>query len=110
MTGLRRDAADLVGDGGDDLAARVRDCLDSLSKAADAGEEQRVADKQEAQALFQSSALNRLSAVEPLIVEYVEANRARFKQDDVEARRQLGQLRSAAAGWSDDLDALRELL
>ena len=90
--------------------ARVRDGLASLSSAAERGEEQRVADKQEAQALFQSAALKRLSSVEPLIAEYVEANRARFRQDDVEAKRQLGELRSAAAGWSEDLDALRELL
>jgi hypothetical protein len=110
VTGLRRGADDPVGDGGDDLAARVRDGLASLSSAAEQGEEQRAADKQEAQALFQSAALKRLSSVEPLIAEYVEANRARFRQDDVEAKRQLGELRSAAAGWSEDLDALRELL
>ena len=110
VTGLRRDAEDPVGEVGDDLAARVRDGLASLSSAAEQGEEQRVADKQEAQALFQSAVLKRLSSVEPLIAEYVEINRAQFRQDDAEAKRQLGDLRSAAAGWSEDLDVLRDLL
>lgn len=110
VTGLRRDADDPVSEVGDELAARVRDGLAALSSAAERGEEQRVADKQEAQALFQSSLLKRLSSVEPLIAEYIEANRALFRQDDAEAKRQLGELRSAAAGWSEDLDALRDLL
>ena len=39
-----------------------------------------------------------------------EANRAAFRQDDIDAKRQLGELRSATAGWSEDLEVLRRLL
>ena len=110
VTGLRRDADDPVGDFGEDLSARVRAGLTTLAEGADGGEEQRVADKQEAQALFQSAAIKRLAAREPLLQEYVEAHRARFRQDDIDAKRQLGELQSAAEGWSADLEALRGLL
>ena len=108
VTGLRRAAEDPVGEVGKPLAERVRDGLASLSSTASRARSRGSRQEGGAGALPERGAEAAL-AVEPLIAEYVEINRAQFRQDDAEAKRQLGELRSAAAGWSEDLDALRDL-
>jgi len=110
VTGLKARAEDPVGDVTGDLAGRVREGLEALVSAAQAGEEQRVAEKKEAQEVLGSAAVKRLSASSPELEENVASVRATFKQDDTEAKRQLTAMDSASQRWAADLEALRGLL
>jgi len=101
---------DPVGDVADDLVGRVREALESLSAAADAGEEARVADRREVQELLGSALVRRLATSVPAIGQNVESIRAGFKQDELDARRAQADLKDSLAALSADLEALRDLL
>lgn len=110
VTGLKARAEDPVGDVTGDLAERVREGLEALVSAAQAGEEQRVTEKKEAQEVLGSASVKRLAASSPELEENVASVRATFKQDDAEAKRQLAAMDAAAQRWAADLEALRGLL
>jgi hypothetical protein len=101
---------DPVHQAADDLIARVRDGVDALVAGADAAEEQRALDKKEAQELFGTALVKRLSGQSAELATNIESVRATFKQDDVEARRQLTGVHDSRDVWTADLDALRALL
>jgi hypothetical protein len=101
---------DPVHQAADDLIARVRDGVDALVAGADAAEEQRALDKKEAQELFGTALVKRLSGQSAELATNIESVRATFKQDDVEARRQLTGVHESRDVWTADLDALRALL
>ena len=72
--------------------------------------ESRALDKKEAQDLFGTALVKRLSEQSAELAANIESVRATFKQDDVEARRQLALVHESADAWAADLDALRALL
>jgi hypothetical protein len=103
-------AKDPVHQAADDLVERVRTGFEALVAATDAAEEQRVLDKKQAQELFGTALVKRLSAQSDELTANIESVRATFKQDDVESRRQLAAVREAQEVWAADLDDLREVL
>jgi hypothetical protein len=110
VTGLRASVDDPVGEAGDEVVESLRAGLESLVAATKLAEERRQEEKKEAQGLFGSAAVKRLSAVVPELEENVAAARVASKQDDVDARQQLAALGEATDRWAADLAELRNLL
>ncbi len=110
VAGTRPAADDPAGQAVEDLAARVREGMDSLLAGVEGAEKAREAEQQEAQELFKSAVVRRLSANTPEIGANIESIRAAHKQDDADAKRAMGDLRDALDGWAADLDGLRDLL
>lgn len=94
----------------DELIARVEEGVGALVVAANSAEEQRGAEKKEAQDLLGSSVIKRLSGQVSGLAENVDSIRATFKDDDTTARKQLGGLSDAQQQWAEDLKTLRGLL
>lgn len=92
-----------------DLLTRVRSALDSLSRAADSAEEQRVAERKEAQGVLGNAVVKRLSSQVPALAANLESQRAGSKDEDVSARKQLAALNAAQQEWEADLEVLRKL-
>jgi hypothetical protein len=101
---------DPIGRAADDLMTRVKGGVGSLMAAAEVAEAQRAAEKKQAQDLFGSAIVKRLTKQVPELATNVESVRATFKEDDTGARTQLTDLREAEELWAEDIDGLRGLL
>ena len=94
----------------DDLVARVRDAMGALAADAETAEGVRIQEKKEAQDLFGTAIVKRLSASVPELAANVESVRDTFKQDDMTSRQALSDIRDSLDSWSADLDVLRAIL
>jgi hypothetical protein len=109
VEGVKKSADEPVSTTADDLVQRLRDGMEALARAAELAEEARAQEKKDAQDVLGSAMVKRLSATVPELSANVESVRATFKQDDLDARRALSDLRASLETWTADLDALHGL-
>lgn len=100
---------DPAGNATDDLLARVRQGIDDLAAAGEAGDKDRGESKKELQRLLSSAAVRRLAAEQPRVAEAVEEGRADLRERDTEARKQSARFTANRERWNTELDELRSL-
>lgn len=93
----------------DDLLARVRQGIDDLAAAADAGDGQREAAKKETQRLMSSSAVRRLASEQPRLAAAVDESRSDLRDAATEGRQQATRFAADKQRWNAELDDLRKL-
>lgn len=101
---------DPAGDAADDLVRRVAEGVSALVEGSELAERARREEQKEDGAIAQNPLVQRLAKEDKPLAANIEALLRSFEADDVAAKDQRAALRTAAAAWEEDLQALRSLL
>jgi hypothetical protein len=93
----------------DDLLTRTNGAVQQLRGAADAAEQQRRVDADEARAILGSAEVEQQSGNLPELKANVESVRAELDKDDAEAEAGREEFERASESWLRDLEVLRKL-
>lgn len=111
VEGLKaRSTEDPIGTAADDQIQRLTEGLDSLTAAAERGEENRTAEIERQFAALDAILATAVPAQVPELVQIADSARDTLKQDVRAGRVQLESLRAARETWLEQLTQLRGLV